>query len=66
MIRKYQYARIFLVKYRVGTPEFKQYEKLTKSLAKKTDIGASTSVLNNIKRQMNDILDNLIAQGYVQ
>ena len=59
-------ARIFLVKYRAGTPEFKQYEKLTKSLAKKTDIGASTSVLNNIKRQMNDILDNLIAQGYVQ
>ena len=56
MIRKYQY----------GGPEFKQYEKLTKSLAKKTDIGASTSVLNNIKRQMNDILDNLIAQGYVQ
>ena len=59
-------ARVFLVKYRAGTPEFKQYEKLTKSLAKKTDIGASTSVLNNIKRQMNDILDNLIAQGYVQ
>ena len=59
-------ARIFLVKYRSGTPEFKQYEKLTKSLAKKTDIGASPSVLNNIKRQMNDILDNLIAQGYVQ
>lgn len=59
-------ARIFLVKYRAGTPEFKQYEKLTKSLAKKTDIGASPSVLNNIKRQMNDILDNLIAQGYVQ
>ena len=59
-------ARVFLVKYRAGTPEFKQYEKLTKSLAKKTDIGASTSVLNNIKRQMNDILDNLITQGYVQ
>ena len=59
-------ARVFLVKYRAGTPEFKQYEKLTKSLAKKTDIGASPSVLNNIKRQMNDILDNLIAQGYVQ
>ena len=59
-------ARIFLVKYRAGTPEFKQYEKLTKSLAKKTDSGATTTVLNNIKRQMNDILDNLIAQGYVQ
>ena len=59
-------ARVFLVKYRAGTPEFKQYEKLTKSLAKKTDIGASPSVLNNIKRQMNDILDNLIAYGYVQ
>ena len=59
-------ARIFLVKYRAGTPEFKQYEKLTKSLAKKTDIGASTSVLNNIKKQMNSILDDLIDKGYVQ
>ena len=59
-------ARIFLVKYRAGTPEFKQYEKLTKSLAKKTDIGATNSVLNNIKKQMNSILDDLIDKGYVQ
>lgn len=59
-------ARIFLVKYRSGTPEFKQFDKLTKTLAKRKDSGASTSVLNNIKRQMNGILDDLIDKGYVQ
>ena len=33
---------------------------------KKTDIGATNSVLNNIKKQMNGILDDLIDKGYVQ
>ena len=59
-------ARIFLVKYRSGTPEFKQFDKLTKTLAKRKDSGATNSVLNNIKKQMNDILDDLIDKGYVQ
>ena len=59
-------ARIFLVKYRSGTPEFKQFDKLTKTLAKRKDSGATNSVLNNIKKQMNSILDNLIDKGYVQ
>ena len=59
-------ARIFLVKYRSGTPEFKQFDKLTKTLAKRKDSGATNSVLNNIKKQMNSILDNLINKGYVQ
>lgn len=30
------------------------------------DSGATNSVLNNIKKQMNGILDNLIDKGYVQ
>lgn len=59
-------ARIFLVKYRSGTPEFKQFDKLTKTLAKRKDSGATNSVLNNIKKQMNGILDDLIDKGYVQ
>lgn len=59
-------ARIFLVKYRAGTPEFKQFDKLTKTLAKRKDSGATNSVLNNIKKQMNGILDDLIDKGYVQ
>ena len=59
-------ARIFLVKYRSGTPEFKQFDKLTKTLAKRKDSGATNSVLNNIKKQMNSILDDLIDKGYVQ
>lgn len=59
-------ARIFLVKYRSGTPEFKQFDKLTKTLAKRKDSGATNSVLNNIKKQMNNILDDLIDKGYVQ
>ena len=58
-------ARIFLVKYRSGTPEFKQFDKLTKTLAKRKDSGATNSVLNNIKKQMNGILDDLIDKGYV-
>ena len=59
-------ARIFLVKYRSGTPEFKQFDKLTKTLAKRKDSGATNSVLNNIKKQMNSILDDLVDKGYVQ
>ena len=59
-------ARIFLVKYRSGTPEFKQFDKLTKTLAKRKDSGATNSILNNIKKQMNGILDDLIDKGYVQ
>ena len=59
-------ARIFLVKYRSGTPEFKQFDKLTKTLAKRKDSGATNYVLNNIKKQMNSILDDLIDKGYVQ
>lgn len=59
-------ARVFLVKYRSGTPEFKQFDKLTKTLAKRKDSGATNSVLNNIKKQMNGILDDLIDKGYVQ
>lgn len=59
-------ARIFLVKYRSGTPEFKQFDRLTKTLAKRKDSGATNSVLNNIKKQMNGILDDLIDKGYVQ
>ena len=46
-------ARIFLVKYRSGTPEFKQFDKLTKTLAKRKDSGATNSVLNNIKKQIS-------------
>ena len=59
-------ARIFLVKYRSGTPEFKQFDKLTKTLAKRKDSGATNSILNNIKKQMNRILDDLVDKGYVQ
>ena len=59
-------ARIFLVKYRSGTPEFKQFDRLTKTLAKRKDSGATNSVLNNIKKQMNSILDDLVDKGYVQ
>lgn len=33
---------------------------------KKTNSGATTTVLNNIKKQMNGILDDLIDKGYVQ
>ena len=59
-------ARIFLVKYRSGTPEFKQFDRLTKTLAKRKDSGATNYVLNNIKKQMNSILDDLVDKGYVQ
>ena len=59
-------ARILLVEDRSDTPEFKQFDRLTKTLAKRKDSGATNSILNNIKKQMNDILDDLIDKGYVQ
>ena len=61
-----QRAQIYMSKYRVGTPEYGRYQNLYKKLAKKEDSGADKSVINRIKKEMNDILDNLIDQGYIQ
>lgn len=59
-------AKMYLSNYRVGTPEYKTYQNLYKKLVKKQDGGASKQVINGIKKEMNNILDNLIDQGYIQ